>query len=320
MERRLLTLLAETPVHAGGSAAEGAVDLPIQREASTGLPVIWGQSLKGALRDAARGQSWEIDVFGDPPPVGQPSGATTDPNRPVTPHDRGGELKKGTVSFGDAQLLAFPAATLRNTFAWTTCPLLLHRVQRKASLLGVTLGPVLDALIPAGNSIGPPGWEGTQVIGPYVDEVEATAAAATAGSTLGELVCPSGTLFTYTRRKMSANLLVLPDDVLRELTRLGTDVVARIQLKENAKTVVNGPFYSEHLPVETVLVAVLASETAAGLGQLSDLLDGKPIQLGGDETIGKGVLWCRMHDAASVQTALSRVAAESEKVEAPAHG
>jgi CRISPR-associated protein Cmr4 len=318
MQRRLLTLLAETPVHAGGSAAEGAVDLPIQRESSTGLPVIWGQSLKGALRDAARGQSWEIDVFGDPPPSGQPSGDTAGADQPVAPHDRGGELRKGTVSIGDAQLLAFPAATLRNTFAWTTCPLLLHRLQRKASLLGATLGPALSALIPAGNSIGPPGWNGTQVIGPYVDEVDVRAQAATAGSVLGELACPGRPEFDYTRRKMRADLLVLADDVLRELTTLGTDVVARIQLKETAKTVAHGPFYSEHLPTETVLVAVLASETAAGLDHLGDLLDGKPIQLGGDETIGKGLLWCRVHDADSVQAALTTgTAAEAE---APAHG
>jgi CRISPR/Cas system CMR subunit Cmr4 (Cas7 group RAMP superfamily) len=61
MQPRVLFLFAETPVHAGGSEAVGPVDLPIQREASTGLPVIWGQSLKGALRQAVR------DATGDKP-------------------------------------------------------------------------------------------------------------------------------------------------------------------------------------------------------------------------------------------------------------
>lgn len=318
MERRLLTLLAETPVHAGGSAADGALDLPIQREASTGLPVIWGQSLKGALRDAARGQSWQVEVFGDPAPSAQAVGGS-DAGQPAAPSDRGNELRKGKVSFGDAQLLAFPAATLRNTFAWATCPLLLHRLQRKVNLLGISFGSALADLIPAGNSLGTQGWQGTQVIGPYVDEVDVKAEVATVGSMLGALACPSGEDFDYTRIKMSADLLVLPDEVLRELSKLGTDVVARVQLKEDAKTVANGPFYSEHLPAETVVVAVLAGETAAHLDHLSDLIEGKPIQLGGDETIGKGVLWCRVHDATSVQAALA-TAIVSTEIEVSTHG
>lgn len=301
MGRRLLVLLAETPVHAGGAAADGAVDLPIQREASTGLPVIWGQSLKGALRDAARGQDWEVAVFGSRPP-GPP--AADAPTQPVEPDDPGGELSKGAVSFGDAQLLAFPAATLRNTFAWTTSELLLNRLRRKAHLLGVSLEPVLGAIAGSAETIGGEKWQHTQVIGPYLDEVTAHAGVAGVGALLGALACPLSNDFDYTRTKLAADLLVLPDQVFSELARLGTDVVARIQLETEAKAVKHGPFYSEHLPVETVLAAVLAGDEDQ-LAHLDDFFDGTAIQLGGDETIGKGVLWCRVHTADSVNAAVS---------------
>src|SRR5260370_27370386 len=74
MDNAVLFLYAESPIHAGGSDSLGAIDLPIQRECTTGLPVIWGQSVKGALRERAR-QAWtspgdpDVEaVFGTAPP------------------------------------------------------------------------------------------------------------------------------------------------------------------------------------------------------------------------------------------------------------
>lgn len=305
MGRRLLMLLAETPVHAGGASADGAVDLPIQREAATGLPVIWGQSLKGALRESAYGRDWEVDVFGSRPP--RPTSGDA-PSAAVEPTDTGSDLTKGGVSFGDAQLVAFPAATLRNTFAWTTSALPLSRLRRKAHLLGVDVGPVLHPITGRADSIGTSGWEDTQVIGPYVGQVTAHSGVAAIGALVGALACPPADDFDYTRTKFAQDLLVLPDDVLSELTRLGTDVVARVQLKPGEKTVEHGPFYSEHLPVETVLTAVLTGDEAH-LKHL-DSFDGTAIQLGGDETIGKGVLWCRLHTPESLTKAVEAAGAE----------
>lgn len=290
MDRRLLVLLAETPVHAGGSDSLGAVDLPIQREATTGLPVIWGQSLKGALRQSARdaGMSAEVAVFGAEPPA------------PDTP---GGDLTKGEVAIGDAQLLLFPAPSLRNSFAWVTSPLLLGRLRRRASLLGVTTTTTL-AISTGDTAAGTAGWAGQQVLGAFIQNVVEHGGVARLGAALSTLACPDGPEFDFTRGKLGTDVLVLSDDgTMAELTRSGTDVVARVQLDPVAKTVKHGPFYSEHLPAETVLTAVLAGP-ASQLAGLAELLDGKPLQLGGDETIGKGVLWCRVHTGDSLAAAL----------------
>jgi hypothetical protein len=95
----------------------GAVDLPIQREAATGLPVIWGQSLKGALRQVLRDtvgdKPDEVAVFGSRPPGGDEDAETL-----AQQGDR--SLKRGSVSVGDAQLLLFPVAALRECYAWLT--------------------------------------------------------------------------------------------------------------------------------------------------------------------------------------------------------
>ncbi|MGH3842087.1 MAG: type III-B CRISPR module RAMP protein Cmr4 [Pseudonocardiaceae bacterium] len=302
MERRLLTLLAETPVHAGGPESLAAVDLPIQREAATGLPVIWGQSLKGALRQAWRDAKLpgQEAAFGSPPPR-EASGAEGSAGE--------GALTKGAISIGDAQLVLFPAATMREVFGWVTAPLLLSRLGRKLRLLGTDPGAAFTVPAIDGVGLGSLGWEGRQVIGPFLQNIECDARAATIGRILAGLVCPDGdAAFGFTRRKLAADVLVVEDSTIDGLARMGTDVVARVQLEEGSKKVGNGPFYSEHLPAETVLAALLTG-SAEHLTRLATLLDGQPIQLGGDETIGKGVLWCRVHSTESSAAAIQAAAA-----------
>jgi CRISPR-associated protein Cmr4 len=304
MGSRLLVLLAESPVHAGGSESVGAVDLPIQREAGTGLPVIWGQSLKGALREAARDADWlvedERDVFGSRPPGytgadGEPDEGTGD-----------GTLRKGRVAIGDAQLLLFPVPTLRQAFAWTTAPLALHRLRRKLTLLQVNGLGALDLRPPDNAAAGADAWQGQHALGPIRCTVQADSGAAVLGAALAGLVCPTTETdaFGFTDRKLRTDVLTVEDTTFKALAEMGTDIVARVQLEPEAKSVKNGPFYSEHLPAETVLAAYLDGPDPE-LAKLSALLDGKPLRLGGDETLGKGILWCRVHDVGSATAALA---------------
>ncbi|MGQ0776557.1 MAG: type III-B CRISPR module RAMP protein Cmr4 [Pseudonocardiales bacterium] len=345
MQRRLLTLLAETPVHAGGPESLAAVDLPIQREAATGLPVIWGQSLKGALRQAWRdaGLDNEVAAFGSRPPK-RATPADDSAENPATSGDPtkssaadskgrdggsrdgdggevdvGGSLAKGGISVGDAQLLLFPAATFQQVFGWVTTPLLLNRLARKLRLLGADPGAAFRVTPPKGFGLGAQDWAGSQVIGPFFQNIRADAQVSEIGAALAQLVCPGepdDPTFGFTRRKMSADLLVVEELTMTGLARMGTDVVARVQLEEESKTAAN-LFYSEYLPAETVLAALLTG-AEEHLEQLATLLDGQPIQLGGDETIGKGVLWCRVHSAASTAEAIGPAAAQAAAAAPPA--
>lgn len=293
MPHRLLVLFAETPVHAGASGSFGLVDQPIQREATTRLPVIWGQSLKGALRDAARGDTaadgWVERIFGSKPP-GQ--GDQVD----------NGELTKGGVSFGDAQLLLFPAPTMRNTFAWVTSRLVLDRLSRKVALTGAGTPKALTVAEPAKEVFAAgQGWSGRQLVGPFLGSVMPTPAATALSASLADLVFPDhADVFAAAHAKMREDVILVRDDVLSELTVTGTDVVARVRLKIDSKTADDGGlFHSEHLPTESVLVSVLSGPEDQ-LAVLERMLDGQPIQIGGDETIGKGVMWCGVRDQAAL--------------------
>ncbi len=304
-KQRLLVMFAESPVHAGGPGAEGSLDLPIQREASTGLPVIWGQSLKGALRDAARDQAWELEVFGSRPPkaalpTSDDSDSTTGEVSPTTP---GSDLSPGAVWFGDLQLVAFPAATTRSGFAWTTSRQLLSRLQRKVSLVDKSSGRLLAAVFGAPGVLGTSEWAGKHAIGPFVGVVQNHAELNNIGRFIGNVACPGSSVFDYTRTKLATDLLLLPDEDLTDLSRLGTELLTRIQLNPGTKTVEHGPFHSEHLPAETIMAGVLSAEREEPLLRIQEFFNGRTIQLGGDETIGKGLLWARVLDSKSLADA-----------------
>ena len=294
MEASALFLYAETPVHPGGESALGAIDLPIQREAPSGFPVIWGQSLKGALRQHARESKVlrrdEIDpLFGSDP----------DPTSGVPP-------MPGSLSVGDARLVAFPVPTLQHTFAWVTSPMVLERVRRIIRLARLStkvrgqelalspISPPPDTCIPADAQ----SWSLSSVaLGSYALRVSTTGSAEVASwaKWIAHNALPDGEEFEIFRSKLQRDLLVADDATFAELTRDCAELLARVQLNDK-KTVQNGPFYEEYLPVETILVSLLAAtngDHGADATRLSRMLDANILVLGGSETIGKGLLWCR---------------------------
>lgn len=300
----LLYLYAESPVHAGAADSVGSIDLPIQREATTGLPVIWGQSLKGALRQAAD-ESTQID---DPAVValfGQWISPQGDADEPVTgAGDR--ELSAGLLSVGDAQLVAHPVPTLRRTFAWVTSPLVLSRVKRKydvlraASATTLAASPDLPRVADDAGATGSPAWIGerSEVLGHYLVPLGATAQPQVSAwaERIGADAFGNRDVLDFTKTKLARDLLVVNDGLMPRLSRECTEVVARVHLDKNKK-VANGPFYGEYLPVETLLVAPL-SYRANGAGKVGShveavqsLLQDGLLRLGGDETVGKGLLW-----------------------------
>ncbi len=64
METRLLNILTRTPLHVGAGSSVGAIDMPVQRERHTQIPIIPGSSLKGVLRNLWYGESEQEELFG----------------------------------------------------------------------------------------------------------------------------------------------------------------------------------------------------------------------------------------------------------------
>ncbi len=101
---------------------------------------------------------------------------------------------------------------------------------------------------------------------------------------------------------------MLHDDDFTHFVRHATEVVARIGLDYERKTVKDGAlFYQEFLPPETLFYAVVLASPSRREGDAKDagamlaaLAERVPavLQIGGDETIGKGLCAVRLDHGA----------------------
>jgi CRISPR-associated protein Cmr4 len=286
---RMLFLYVETPLHAGTGSGLGAVDLPVQRERATGYPLVQASSLKGVLRAEAKGDPVQVEaVFG--------------------PDTSEAHTHAGAFAPGDARLLLFPVRSLLGIFAWTTSAHALARFLRDAELAGLGLEwkglePGKDtALVPPGSDLVA---DGRLVLEEFTYTSHEDAAVRDIADWLAENALLAGGAYAYWRKKLPRSLVILPEDDFREFTRFSTEVVTRVQLSADTKTVAEGPWTEENLPTDTLLYAPLyatkprtpnSNHSLANAEAVLDFVQDqglKRIQLGGNETIGRGIVALR---------------------------
>ncbi len=278
----VLGLYTETPLHCGAESGSGYVDLPIQRERHTGYPVIPGSTVKGVLRDEMKSDgrggglgAKEIDrLFG-----------TEDAKGP------------GRISFGDGVLVAFPVRSSEAPFLWITCPFVLERAGRALGIdLAIGAPDIGTAWAKAGGEV--------LLEELRLDRKPYPAFFGGAGlAALMTLLPGDDRGFGYTRQIFPDRLLIVTDEVFRELVGVATEVVTRIKLNAlgTTTTIPRGEhpeiegldregnlFVQELVPPETLYLCPLrALEGEEGFSGHAATL--RVIRLGGDETIGRGV-------------------------------
>ena len=288
----LLYIHVETPLHVGSGRNLGAVDLPIQREVTTGYPMVQASSLKGRLRAEARPPRMEAAEFK----------AIFGPDTADNPSEHAGALAPG-----DAKLLLFPVRSLAGVFAWTTSRDVLARFRRDARMVGVGVdwdlppdGGATEALVSGNRLIG----GGKVVLEEFAFDPVQSEVAGQIGRWLANHALPATEEYRYWRDALPGRFAILPNDFFRDLAQLSTEVVTRVRLNEKTKTVERGALWTEEsLPVDTLLYApVMATSTRAQNGAR---LEGRQVlakvaglglarvQLGGDETVGRGMVYLR---------------------------
>ncbi len=296
----ILGLYSVTPVHAGSGAELSVIDLPIQRERHTGFPVIWGQSLKGVLRrayaDFEKKQIREqIEKETDNNKKKELEKALEEmPKTNVIfgpPTERAHE-HAGTISVGDAKVLLFPVRSLKGVFAYVTCPLVLNRLKGDLELIGKKLdyniGSIVDkALVSENSSIIID--NNNMVIEDVVLKAE--------NRDLSQLMSVIGEISPIEIDE--SRVVIIPNDVFSNLVQTATEILARVKINTERGTVEPGAlWYEEYLPSDTLLYSVIAVgkprkeidelSTVDGVIQGLRAFDSKFIQIGGNETVGKG--------------------------------
>ena len=298
-KRAALFLYAVSPVHMGAGSATGVIDNPIQRERHTGHPCFAGSGIKGAVRHAWKAlggdESLASAVFGPEP---EPRG--------------GGDLHAGAVSFGDAQLVAFPVRSLRKGYVYATCPVALERARRLLAAVGIgATWPELPVpaegrcAVASGDLLKERDGERLLHLEAFEYVGEVSDAVAEAGRWLAEHAMPEGEGYAYFREKLASDLVILSDTDFAYFAEHATLVEPHVRINEETGTADSGGlFYTENLPPESLLVApVMASryrdgrtkgEAAEAMFQVRNAIDGKLLQLGGDATTGRGLVMARM--------------------------
>lgn len=272
--RAILGLYTETPLHCGTESGSGYVDMPIQRERHSGFPMIPGSSIKGVLNDEVKWGESDRDYFfgADEKPPAKPGG----PRIPGKP---------GSVSFGDAFLVAFPVRSSRYPFVWITCPIILERTYR-------ALGrpwPKDVRRLREGEA-----WSSTAENDVLLEELQVSATSDGA-SILAPLtgLLPSCPELAYTKGIFGERLYAISDEDFSKLIETATEIVTRIRIDKPSGTTSEGEgqlFNEELVPRDTLFLTVLREMN--GSDPEFRVHDIPPvIRLGGHETIGRGVTW-----------------------------
>jgi len=285
-----------TPLHAGSGQDLGIVDMPIQRERHTGFPKIEGSGLKGCIREAFGESTGEISVG---------SAKVNDSNRKDTislafgPEE--GDLHAGALGFTDARILLFPVKSMKGIFAYITCPMVLGKFQNDLELAGISNIPQM----PAENTVS----SGRQlfvkdnkiVLEEYTFDVKQELTATKFADWLSKWL---------NINEIQNKLVVLSNDDFRDFVNLSTEVITRTKISPETGTAAQGALFTEeYLPVESILYS-LALTTPIFKEKKEDkgifAQDGKTeedlvmqyfakglpeiIQIGGNATIGKGIV------------------------------
>ena len=281
-------LHALSPLHAGTGQGTGVIDMPIAREKATGIPYLPGSSVKGTLRDQFAGTPSEELIFGPPT-------------------ERADEFA-GAAQFADARLLLLPIRSLRGTFAWVTSPYILNRFAREIKDTNgkpppsVSVSSEKTCLVSSSQAAI---LYNNQVV---IEDLDLAAIADEGAKTWAEWIGThafSGDDAAYPTM-LTERLCVVHDNMLTFLLTTATEVVARIRLKEDTKTVDTGAlWYEESLPVESLLAGVfLIDPPRKHAGRAQEVIDGlrtqsgKRRQFGGKATVGRGLCRVQIDEAA----------------------
>lgn len=344
----LIFLYAETPLHAGSGTALGAVDLPIQRERMSNLPMVQGSGVKGAWREEVDAllrrdslpkeltpvkedrENFVQTLFGPPPPTAERVGTTEEADSRATPDEFAGAL-----SLLDARLLLFPARTVWGGWAWVTAPMVLERLARDLELVrqkaGATSAPWGELSLKESEAVlvstsSQVARQGTLLI----EDLEYTARPSkevdALATWLRDHAFPQSDAYRRFSARVEAQIVVLGDAEFRFLTEHATEVVARIRINSETGTVDAGALWSEEsLPAESILWTVgffskshrkvnNRREPSANGQKAAEAVKGysaealqrhfhdavralNRIRLGGDRTIGRGIMGVRAVEA-----------------------
>jgi CRISPR-associated protein Cmr4 len=270
----LLALYAQTNIHAGtGQNTISSIDLPIQREAHTGYPCVYGSATKGAIRAKFENEN--------------------NPNVKRLFGDAGESGNAGCLAITDTRLLLLPVRSLTSHFKWVTCPTILNRFKQDMS----RMGKEIKAQTPAPKEKEAQVHTGAETGALYLEEYRLT----TQEQDLTDWIKTISDLMpSNSKDALEKQLTIVSDDLFAFLAQNSTPVHAHNAIDPATKTVKNGAlWWEESLPSDTLLYTCVHAfnsrekegnkDAATNLDDFKQVFTNNPyLQIGGNETVGMG--------------------------------
>lgn len=298
MDRTILFLYAETPIHPGAGSGVSYVDLPVQRESFTGMPIIQSSGLKGSLREYFEVKYGKTDkekietVFGPSP-------------------DTTGSDYAGALSIGEAKILLFPIASLYGVFAYITCPLVLQRFKRDLSFIINSATPINNVniqlseekkiLIPNESIIAE---NGKAVFNEFEFDATTDNNVEAIAEFFKENIFPQKEEYKPWKDEFHKRFAIVHNNVFRDFVQIGTEIVTRNRIDNVTGVVEEGGLWTEEfIPSETIFYSIILANKPFKENPPQDLKDADNIiqyvkgklndrrfQIGGDQSIGRGIV------------------------------
>ncbi len=296
-----------SPVHVGAGQGVGFIDMPIMRERVTQWPLIPGSSVKGVKREQFRlhqqgnTDNWLDAAFGK---QGDADGSA------------------GSLVMSDSKLLVFPVASYYGTYAYVTCPMAIQRLERDLEAAGLTgarlnwneifgeLGSVADGIeaalfLPDSKVTGHAETGSTDI---YLDEFQFHGIKSEQLKQWGDWL--ERHLFgddMLSGKLLKERLVLVNDEAFQYFVTMCCEVVPRIRIKQQQKTVDDGAlWHEEYLPAESIMYGLVWCDNVYRAAsrltreELLDKLSGEAIiQIGGNASVGKGRVRCRYAEGAA---------------------
>jgi len=283
----LLTFYAETPIHMGSGQSVSYVDLPIQRERHTSFPVLWASGIKGVIRNIA------LRKWNDKDKV----------NTIFGPDPEDASDYASCISITDAKILLYPVRSVKGVFAWITCPFVLKRFKEDLKAIrGIfeidyqKIDVPDDKVLIANDNLKIQN-KNTVALEEFLFEAEVNDEVKKIAENLEKFI-PTNDLTS----DLENHLAIVSDNVFKDFVNYAVEIRTRIRIDQAKGTVKEGALFSEELvPSESVFYSLLFIKDSfkpnsnmiaenVFLEIKSLLSENSLLQLGGDETIGRGLV------------------------------
>jgi CRISPR-associated protein Cmr4 len=297
----------------GAGQSVSYVDLPVQRERHTSFPVLWSSGIKGVIRDLAM-RYWESEYRKHGKTPEEAHKLAKDKVETIFGPEDGSSDFASCISITDAKILLYPVRSVKGVFAWITCPFVLKRFKEDLNAVGeefkhnnqeIQIPDVSDdKVFIASDNLKIQG-QNSVALEEFVFEAEVKNEVKELAGFLKSFVYQNDLT-----KNLGNHLAIVSDNVFRDFVNYAVEIRTRIKIDQALGTVDKkrgGLFSEELIPSESVFYSILffkdsfkpnfKIDAESIFSEINSLLSKNSLlQLGGDETTGKGYVRVKFNE------------------------